>query len=1208
MGGSVSGPLTTKVTHLVAETIIKSPKYLSAMEKLCIPVLHSSFVIDCWNRSFLGSIDMDSLILQHKVPIFHGCLISTSGISIKCREEMEWTILKNGGRYCGDFSDSCTHLLIPPDLLRFTSKMRFAHKWQIPIVKTEWINRAMEKKYLVDDKPFRMTKIAMENEKVEYDYDDLTLKDIEVVERCTIDFPQYFSDCHIFIGDEAPSSRILLLKKLVIIAGGTRYSNYHGNPLTHYIIHNQVFPFSDFEDMKKQNIILPKVIHDTWLIGCFYARKKLLETPFQVDVEGKLGPVPKLLPLSFNSPSTPNTMTNMTMTTTVTAITSTITTGTKLTTINEREGNAISINGNNKNPINNPDSDTRSSLILFPPLNVFSEKVFYLDNSLNSNNEIIDENEQENNENDKISPLIKAIKNVGGKIAKDENEENIDFAIFPLVVSSPRTTRQEDQELTKFPFSNNNFPIDNTIINSNSSISIKNLLWLEMCLAQNVILTNKNHYFDCIQTCNLISLQSFNICSSGFVGLEKDYIKRLVIFLHGKCTDNFTMKNTHLLYREEEKDGIKTGILPKGPKYLKAQSWNIPCVPFSWLLNSIKNGIILPIKENQDFPLIPFLVTNEIEKNGNENDNQNRNDNQNENENQDPSLMEKSKEKELEMKSKIEIRNEKGKIEFKEKELNGNIPSSSQLSPIPPLNDPLTSTIEITKSINKTPSIKRKTDHIVIPIDTPIRMDFTKKLKELTENISSQSQNVDIVDYGLQRLFNGLTFAISPKIWLRREELHDLVVELGGQFIWTYDPTCTHYLHQGNQEMESFREFQIVKQHNKIIVSPWWIIKCKEESRKLEEKLFPHTFDPNNKLPICNYPPFTFSPFPSPLANLEGEGKKKEGEESSFLIKNSKSLNLISMVKPIEPIVCNYDLNLEENDENQRNEKNQMKNDLNEKKFDNENNENENNENCQSKSLKIKKESLNCHFIIALSGLEEGEKEEFLSFLKKIKVSTSASSNQWDQNTSHLILGNPSKSEKFLSACASGIWILKPSFLTDSQIQKKCLWGLEEQYEWQPSITDDESMKKLKRAPKRWRLHLESFTFIKENRNDCNFKQNHNSPSSPSPSTSSNTLLKRETREMVNRTIGAYSGWIVYLASDQKRMPSLIRILEAGKAEKIWTCLDNLDTIQINSLTHVLMSSKQISHKIPMEITRIAELKKILYPLEFMSDHLFKED
>ena len=52
-------------------------------------------------------------------------------------------------------------------------------------------------------------------------------------------------------------------------------------------------------------------------------------------------------------------------------------------------------------------------------------------------------------------------------------------------------------------------------------------------------------------------------------------------------------------------------------------------------------------------------------------------------------------------------------------------------------------------------------------------------------------------------------------------ELIKLADACGAQF-GTLD-SCTHYLHQGNKSVETFRDFKFAKQKRKFIVSPKWL-------------------------------------------------------------------------------------------------------------------------------------------------------------------------------------------------------------------------------------------------------------------------------------------------------------------------------------------------------------------------------------------------
>lgn len=43
-------------------------------------------------------------------------------------------------------------------------------------------------------------------------------------------------------------------------------------------------------------------------------------------------------------------------------------------------------------------------------------------------------------------------------------------------------------------------------------------------------------------------------------------------------------------------------------------------------------------------------------------------------------------------------------------------------------------------------------------------------------------------------------------------------------------------------EEEAFREFKLVRRHKKYIVSPWWLLACKEARARVPEEDYPHTY------------------------------------------------------------------------------------------------------------------------------------------------------------------------------------------------------------------------------------------------------------------------------------------------------------------------------------------------------------------------------
>ncbi|XP_030847621.1 SMC5-SMC6 complex localization factor protein 1 isoform X5 [Strongylocentrotus purpuratus] len=106
-----------------------------------------------------------------------------------------------------------------------------------------------------------------------------------------------------------------------------------------------------------------------------------------------------------------------------------------------------------------------------------------------------------------------------------------------------------------------------------------------------------------------------------------------------------------------------------------------------------------------------------------------------------------------------------------------------------------------------------------------------------------------------------------------------------------------------------------------------------------------------------------------------------------------------------------------------------------------------------------------CDFL--LSGFrEEHEKKELM---KKIRAlgGRAKTEKTYVVGCTHVISYKPIRSEKFLCGVASGKWILKPEFVTDSFSRGK--WQAESKYEWSEGDASENVLPGLLRAPRRWR-------------------------------------------------------------------------------------------------------------------------------------------
>ncbi|XP_049625071.1 SMC5-SMC6 complex localization factor protein 1 [Suncus etruscus] len=192
--------------------------------------------------------------------------------------------------------------------------------------------------------------------------------------------------------------------------------------------------------------------------------------------------------------------------------------------------------------------------------------------------------------------------------------------------------------------------------------------------------------------------------------------------------------------------------------------------------------------------------------------------------------------------------------------------------------------------------------------------------------------------------------------------------------------------------------------------------------------------------------------------------------------------------------------------------------------------------------------------IIQMTGFKMEEKEALGKLLLKLDC-TFIKSEKY-KNCTHLIAQRLCKSEKFLAACAAGKWVLTKDYIIHSA--KRGRWLDETTYEWGYKIEKDSHYSpQMQSAPKRW-------------------------------------------REELKRTgaPGAFHRWkVVLLVRADKRSDSLIRVLEAGKANII------LPKGSPSGITHVIASNARI--KIEKEKDNF---KAPFFPIQYLGDFLLEKE
>ncbi|XP_032449571.1 SMC5-SMC6 complex localization factor protein 1 isoform X3 [Lynx canadensis] len=192
--------------------------------------------------------------------------------------------------------------------------------------------------------------------------------------------------------------------------------------------------------------------------------------------------------------------------------------------------------------------------------------------------------------------------------------------------------------------------------------------------------------------------------------------------------------------------------------------------------------------------------------------------------------------------------------------------------------------------------------------------------------------------------------------------------------------------------------------------------------------------------------------------------------------------------------------------------------------------------------------------IIQMTGFKMEEKEALGKLLLKLDC-TFIKSEKY-KNCTHLIAERLCKSEKFLAACAAGKWVLTKDYIIHSA--KSGRWLDETTYEWGYKIEKDSHYSpQMQSAPKRW-------------------------------------------REELKRTgaPGAFHRWkVVLLVRADKRSDSLVRVLEAGKANVI------LPKSSPSEITHVIASNARIKYEQEKD-----NFKAPFYPIQYLGDFLLERE
>ncbi|XP_076358286.1 mutagen-sensitive 101 isoform X2 [Tachypleus tridentatus] len=683
----------------------------------------------------------------------------------------------------------------------------------------------------------------------------------------------FLDGCQIFLSGW--SGQLLeKLQKIINAAGGMRFDKLSEN-VTHVIIGSHI---EDHIRLLSENSVRPFVVNLEWLIHCCKEGKLVDENPYACldNVVSKFQP--EAIPIGSEQTSF------------------------------KGNNNTEQCNSSEKNNAPTDFSDIMNQylpsdktmdkvgLLLAKEANLAHDKNLSV---LNPQEEKADMDNEKQNDNEEESEiyifdglritivdfglkdteiLAEMVETNGGILISETNKTTPDIAVLPLTGGKADVCAKE----------------------------IVTNCWLQMCLENEKLLSfNGNPLFRPIvvkpENC---PLKNCVLSFSQYTGTERDCLMHLAEVLGGTCQEYFVRKanksrgllpNTHLVVQN-----------PEGSKYEAAKKWNIPAVKKDWLLQTAESG---EKALEEDF-LVDSESDNVEEKKQIQNTEKGnsemlkKNDETKIEEQKTESLTAANQEKELESKldtkSKMhdqilslkQVKNDADQrkpatpliINQRVKELmrdekvtpHRKLSAGSSTGVCSPSNFLIPGVeyfpqYDVTDALNcldspgsqRTPSVENSRRHrSSLPLEDLFQHNLSVALKnfgayELPTEAEQQNkiEKVDISEKNasfhcenkIERPLTGVVLCVSKKLRSKQGELNKIVGLLGGDYCWTYDSKCTHFVYQGKTS-DITRELKLAKDQGKSIVCPDWVYACRDENELVDENLFPYYYNPRMSL------------------------------------------------------------------------------------------------------------------------------------------------------------------------------------------------------------------------------------------------------------------------------------------------------------------------------------------------------------------------
>ncbi|XP_054711049.1 DNA topoisomerase 2-binding protein 1-like [Uloborus diversus] len=846
MGGFFSKDLTKSVTHLVVGGV-GSKKYQVAAN-FGLPIMVPDWISDVWeNGQYQQLHATDGCYDKYKCPVFKGLVITVSQISAQERLSMKSIIENNGGSYSGALkSQVTTHLVLSEPT---GDKYRFAKSWKIFCVKVNWIYDSVESGYCRDEslyalgdafqQPKRSTPkkdstnelplvdcSAIVNNSIVTHLDEsvradtsgssCTKKDSEYSTLDSFNVSklqkggQYLDGCKIFLAGFT-DEHMKKLRKIINAGGGVQFSSCAEN--VSHIVCNGLS--EELTDILKSFPIKPYVVSFKWLLECCSEGRLIDESPFLC------------LDLTFSQEN-------------------------ELTTKKDHE-RILLLNTESK-PLENSMKKNEEQVI--QPVEQNITKIL-----TEPEKHVVEPQEDENEK----AQRHEEVDCVPEDIEDDEvmNTEELFKGMKFIIVGF----LEKDTEILSTLIETHSGIVLSVLDESRCNIAVVPVIWQQTNLPVSQIVTNC-WLQKCIEDCRVFDFdenelfrpffipdeakpfESFVISVSQYSGTERDCLMHLAEVLGATCQEYFVRKanktkgvlaNTHLVV-----------ATPEGSKYEASKKWKIPAVTKYWVLDAAKTGTL---------PMIDDYLVDAC--------------------NAEPSNRSNIEQKPTSMvEQKIEEYKNVKHVAEENHELSLQHDRITELIDQHKLEEASTSTpqarqkldISLNSTLNcETPrGYKFQVSGLLKDLDCsstsndnfsfnkrhslPVEEMFSKNLASALKHINDKSdapqesessgkKNANKMSSGenVEKVLCGVVLCVARKLCYLQSEINEIVASLGGDYLWSYDKTCTHFVFSGKPN-DTTKEFREARAQGKIIVSPEWVYSCQEKNEHVAESLFPHTF------------------------------------------------------------------------------------------------------------------------------------------------------------------------------------------------------------------------------------------------------------------------------------------------------------------------------------------------------------------------------